>query len=176
MADNSGLIKMGIAGAVAWYAYSQGWLSFLGIGTAAAAAPATAAAPAASPVAAAVPPLAPPVVPPVTAPAASATPSLDALGAQLVRALGSSANAAGVGPDAYNAVLTQIYPAAGPLPDPNTLFAGSGWARPQGMTFPVYWTATAPWLKANKGLSGYGPHGLGGYAGLGAIAMRHGWA
>ena len=32
MADNSGLIKLGIFGAVAYYAYSQGWLSFLGLG------------------------------------------------------------------------------------------------------------------------------------------------
>src|ERR1035437_4260566 len=38
MADNGGMIKLGLVAAAAYYAYSQGWLSALGIGTAAAAA------------------------------------------------------------------------------------------------------------------------------------------
>jgi hypothetical protein len=84
-------------------------------------------------------------------------PSLDALGAQIVARVGSGS----AGPDEFNSLLTQIYPAAGPLPDPNQLFAGSGWSRPQTMGFSTYWTATAPWLKANKGLSGFGSYGLG---------------
>ena len=166
--DNSGLIKVAAIGVAAYYAYSQGWLSFLGIGTAAAASTPVVTPPAAG----AVPPVASPVVAPVvTPPAAPAAPSLDSLGAAIVTAV----KGASVGPDDYNYFLTQIYPAAGPLPDPVSLFASTGWARPQPMGFSTYWTITAPWLKANKGLSGYGPQGLGGYAGLGAIAMRRGW-
>jgi hypothetical protein len=226
MADNTGmLIKVGIAGAVGYYAYTQGWLSFLGLGglpsdalyigmvpvgqtsSACGASPVTAttyvfhsastgkyycqttvptaaqqAAAQAAQVASAaggggttvatgVP--APPATPPATPPPAA--PSLDSLGAAVTKALGSQMNAAGVGPDAYNYAVTSVYPAAGPLPDPNQLFAGTGWARPAAMDFTTYWTYTAPWLKANKGLSGYGG-GLGAYYALGALARRMGRA
>jgi hypothetical protein len=166
--DNSGLIKLGIAGAAAYYAYSQGWLSFLGIGTAAA--PAAAGVPpvavggsVAAPGAAVAPP------PPVTAPAG---PSLSSLYTQLVAAAGAAHQPGdNPGPDEYNALLTSIYPAAGPLPDPVQLFAGTGWSRPGGMPIAAYWSLTSTWLQANKGLSG-----LNAYAGLGAIAVRQrGW-
>lgn len=93
----------------------------------------------------------------------SPPPSLDQLYGQLVNAAG----AAGVdshNPDGYNWMLTQILQQAGitvSLPDPNQLFAGSGWSRPDNMPIAFYWSLTAPWLKQNKGLSGYGPRGLG---------------
>jgi hypothetical protein len=165
--DNSGLIKLGIAGAAAYYAYSQGWLSFLGIGTAA---PTTAAGVATPPVAGSV--AAPGAAVTPTPPAAVAGPSLSSLYTQLVAAAGASHQpGSNPGPDEYNALLMGIYPAAGPLPDPNQLFAGTGWSRPGGMPIAAYWSVTSTWLQANKGLSG-----LNGYAGLGAIAMRQrGW-
>jgi hypothetical protein len=96
-----------------------------------------------------------------TAPAAG--PSLDTLYGQLVAAVGA-AHVPGdnAGPDEYDALLGQVYPPlAGVLPDPNQLFAGTGWARPSGMPVAAYWSKMAPWLKTNKGLSGVGLYGLG---------------
>jgi hypothetical protein len=169
--DNSGLIKLGIAGAVGWYAYTQGWLSFLGIGSAAASTT-----PAATSGSTPVPPAA--TVPQGGAtPPAPTGPSLTSLYSQLVAAVGP-AQAAQLasggqrfGPDDYNAILMQIYPEAGPLPDPNQLFGASGWSRPSAMPIATYWAATSQWLQQNKGLSG-----LNGYAGLGALARQRGWA
>ncbi len=162
--DNSGLIKLGIAGAAAYYAYSQGWLSFLGIGTPAATT--TAGLPS--------PPVSGPIASAVAAnpPAATpAGPSLSSLYTQLVAAAGAAHQPGdNPGPDEYNALLTSIYPAAGPLPDPVQLFASTGWARPGGMPIAAYWSLTSTWLQANKGLSG-----LNAYAGLGALAMQRGW-
>jgi hypothetical protein len=160
--DNSGLIKLGIAGAGLYYAYSQGWLSFLGIGSAAA-------------TSTAVPPVSSPGTgqPPVTqAPAAPSAPlpSLASLYTQLVNAAGAAHTpGSNPGPDEYNSLLMGIYPAAGPLPDPNSLFASTGWQRPNGMPIAAYWSITSVWLQQNKGLSG-----VNGYAGLGALAMRAG--
>ena len=173
--DNSGLIKLGIAGAGIWYAYKQGWLSFLGLGTGTGTTtgstpatgtgtPAPTPPPAPPPSAAAPPPLGPPA------------PSLSSLYTQLVNAVGP-AQAAQVasggqrfGPDDYNAILMQVYPAAGPLPDPNSLFSDTGWSRPSAMPIAAYWSKTSAWLQQNKGLSGLNP-----YPGLAGLAMRQGW-
>lgn len=143
MADNSGFIKIGLIGGIAYLAYSKGWLSSLGIG---------APVPAGTTALTTVSPASP--VPAAAAPA-SAIPSLDSLGSQVVtQSAGQS-----MGPDGFNAILTSIYPPAGPLPDPVGMFPG--WSRPASMGFATYWAVVAPWLKQNKGLSGIGLHGLG---------------
>jgi hypothetical protein len=163
-ADNSGLIKLGIAGAAAYYAYSQGWLSFLGIGTQAAATPAAVLPPGST--GGAVSPAAPVDSPQAPTPG----PSLASLYTSLVNAAGAAHSpGSNPGPDEYNSLLMGIYPAAGPLPDPVSLFASTGWARPNGMPIAAYWSLTSVWLQQNKGLSG-----VNAYAGLGALAMRAG--
>jgi hypothetical protein len=172
--DNSGLIKFGVLAGVGWYAYNKGWLSFLGLGTGTGT-------PTGTPPAggAATPPVTPPPAPVTTPPSAGPPPpSLSALYTQLVNAAGP-AQAAQLasggqrfGPDDFNAILVGIYPAAGPLPDPNQLFGDTGWSRPAAMPIASYWAKTSAWLQQNKGLAG-----VNGYAGLGALAARQrGWA
>ncbi len=163
--DNSGFIKIGVVGVVGWYAYTKGWLSFLGIGPAAAATPVVPVTP--TPTASSQPAQTA-AAPPPAASAGPAAPSLTSLYTQLVNAAGS-ANVHD--PDNYNALLVGIYPAAGPLPDPNQLFAGTGWARPAQMPIASYWSLTSAWLQQNKGLAG-----MNGYSGLGALARKRGWA
>jgi hypothetical protein len=151
VADNSGMIKIALFGGAAFLAYKQGWLSSIGIGTPS---PTSTSGTATQPVGTTGSPIVPAAP---SQPSGAATPTLDSLGAQIVTAAGGQS----MGPDGFNSILTQIYPAAGPLPDPNQLFGPSGWARPASMGFATYWAITAPWLKANKGLSGIGRHGLG---------------
>lgn len=161
MADNSGFLKIGLFAGAGFLAWQQGWFSKLGIGSQAA-----------SPAAGTLP----------SQPAAGAAvkappgPSLSDLYAKLVTAVGAAtaatADANGVvtrpGPDEFNAILTQIYPAAGPLPDPGPMFPG--WTRGQAMPIATYWAATSAWLTANRGLSG-----LNAYSGLAGLAQRRGW-
>jgi hypothetical protein len=158
VADNSGMIKIAAIGGAAFLAYRQGWLSFLGIGT-----PATAVSPATgTPVTA---------VPSSVAPAASPVPSLDSVYGSLVQQVGPLNSDHTMGPDGYNALLIQIYPAAAPLPDPVSLFSGTDWARPAAMPIASYWSRMAPWLQQNRGFAGLGIYGT-----LGALAMQQrGW-
>ena len=173
--DNSGLIKLGIAGGALYYAYKQGWLAFLGLGTGTGTPTSTGGTPAGSGTGTPAPtPPVPPVAP--AAPSGPPAPSLTSLYTQLVNAVGPAQGAQlasggqRFGPDDYNSILMGIYPAAGPLPDPNSLFADTGWSRPSAMTIAGYWSKTSQWLQQNKGLSG-----VNGYSGLAGLAMRQGW-
>ena len=144
MADNnSGLIiKVGIFGAVAYYAYSQGWLSSLGIGTAAAVAttPATTAA-------------ITPVVPVAVANTLSEV--------QAATILQANAPAAGLAVDDWGWYLNNVLATIGngkPAPDPMPIFTAAipGFVRSQLLTAAQYWAVMAPALTSQLGLSGLG--------------------
>jgi hypothetical protein len=151
VADNTGLfIKLGIAGAVAYYAYSQGWLSSLGIGTAATTTPAT-----------------------TTTPAVAVNPNpitgsntLAGIYSRMVAAAGPGSR----GVDEWNSYLAT----AGNLtpPDPMPLFQAAvpGFDRSQKLTAAQYWGVMAPALTAQTGLTGMGRV----FAGLGAIRQTMG--
>ena len=138
MADNSGLIiKVGIFGAVAYYAYSQGWLSSLGIGTATT--PVTPTTTAATP---------------VTATGAN---SLSAIQAATI--LQAKAPAAGLAVDDWGWYLNNVLaPLGKTAPDPMPLFTAAipGFARSQLVTAANYWAVMAPALQSQLGLSGLG--------------------
>jgi hypothetical protein len=148
MADNSGMIKIGLFAAVAYYAYSQGWLSSLGIGTAAATTtPAT-----------------------TTTPAVAVNPNpitgantLAGIYSRMVAAAGSGSR----GVDEWNSYLAT----AGNLtpPDPMPLFQAAvpGFERSQKLTAAQYWGVMAPALTSQQGLTGMGRV----FAGLGAIGQ-----
>ena len=144
MADNSGMIKLGLFAAAAYYAYSQGWLSVLGIGAPAAATPAAT-------------PAAAPVNPnPITG-----SNTLAGIYSRMVAAAGSGSR----GVDAWNSYLAT----AGNLtpPDPMPIFTAAvpGFDRSQLLTAAQYWGVMAPALTAQQGLTGMGRV----FAGLGAI-------
>jgi hypothetical protein len=71
------------------------------------------------------------------------------------------------GVDDWDVILMQVAPQLGTAPDPMPLFQAAvpGFDRGQLLTAAQYWNVLAPWLKANKGLSG-----LGMYATLGNLA------
>lgn len=150
MADNSGMIKLGLIAVVGYYAYSQGWLSALGIGPAAIAAPivpTTGAAP--------VVPVAP--IPP-SGPAFN---SLDSIYTRLVAAAKADGTTS-TGPDGWNFYAVSVG-APNPMPAPED----AGLTR-VNMTAAQYWAAMAPLLKTQHGLSGLGMYGT-----LGAISRRY---
>lgn len=184
MADNSGIIKVGLFGAALYLAWQQGWLSFLGIGTAAAttttgstdttAATAAAAAAAATAKAAA----------DAATAAATSKPNpkanvLDGIYTAMVKA--ANAPSAGLGVDAWGYYLNQqLAPLGLQAPDPQPIFASliDGlnqlnhtnlvWDRSALVTASTYWTQMAPQLRSQLGLSG-----LGLYGGLGALMRRY---
>ena len=142
MADNSGLIiKVGIFGAVAYYAYSQGWLSSLGIGTAAVATtPATNA-----------------VITPVV-PVAVANTLSEVQAATILQA---NAPAAGLAVDDWGWYLNNVLATIGngkPAPDPMPIFTAAipGFVRSQLLTAAQYWAVMGPALTSQLGLSGLG--------------------
>jgi hypothetical protein len=152
MADNSGMIKLGLFAAVAYYAYSQGWLSVLGISAPAATAAAT---------------------PAATLPAAPVNPNpitgsntLAGIYSRMVAAAGPGSR----GVDQWNTYLAT----AGNLtpPDPMPLFQAAvpGFDRSQNLTAAQYWGVMAPALTAQTGLTGMGRV----FAGLGAIRQTMG--
>lgn len=98
-------------------------------------------------------------------------PSLDTLFAALTAAAANdpAVIAGTASPDTWNVYLAQVYPAIGTAPDPVPIFGG----RP-AMTATQYWAGMAPWLKANKGLSGIGRWGLGAVGSL-RYARRGRW-
>ena len=166
MADNT-MIKVAAVGAAVYVAYTQGWLSFLGIGTAApAAAPATTGGtPAAAPT-----PAATPVVAPTVDPKANV---LDGIYARMVAA--AKAPSQGLGMDAWGYYLNQqLAPLNLQAPDPMPLFQayatsisppppGGGASQPVTFdratylfTAPAYWGVMAPALQSQLGLSGLG--------------------
>jgi hypothetical protein len=165
VADNSGLVKLGIFGAVAYVAYTQGWLSFLGIGTAAASTTvATSTLPATVPVTVPVTTSTPVTSTPVT----SAAPNtLDAIWT----AIQAQAGQGPLGVDAWNYYLNaQLAPLGKVAPDPMPIFSAaiSGFDRSQGLTGSQYWGIIAPALRTQLGMSG-----LGFYAGLSALARGY---
>ena len=139
MADNSGLIiKVGIFGAVAYYAYSQGWLSSLGIGTAVATAAATTSSP---------------VVPVAVANTLSEV--------QAATILQANAPAAGLAVDDWGWYLNKVLATIGSgkaAPDPMPIFTAAipGFVRSQLLTAAQYWAVMAPALTSQLGLSGLG--------------------
>jgi hypothetical protein len=155
VADNSGMIKLGIAAAVGYYAYTQGWLSSLGIGTA----PATTAATTAVAVV--------PVVPAVAVVNPNAITGANTVAGVQARTIAlANAPAAGLSVDDWgynlNAVLSPLGMVA---PDPMPLFqaATPGFDRAQKLTSGQYWSVMAPALKSQLGLSGMGLVGFGRY-------------
>jgi hypothetical protein len=139
--DNSGMIKLGVAAAVAYYAYTKGWFSSLGIGS-----PATSAV---SPATAA------PIVPDPNAITGANTVS----GIQARVLIVAKAPAEGLPIDTWNWYLNQqLAPLGKTAPDPLPLFvaASPGFDRSQLVTAAQYWAVMTPALKAQTGLSGLG--------------------
>jgi hypothetical protein len=154
MADNSGMIKLGIAAAVGYYAYTQGWLASLGIGTPAAAA--------VTPVAAAV----------TAAAVAPAKPKLADIQAAVI--LAANAPAAGLSVDQWgwylnNALAPYGMTAPDPVPILNAYLtaAMAPWSTAGGIPVTAqtfdrsdliptakYWAAMGPALKSQLGLAG----------------------
>lgn len=145
MAGNSGLVKIGLIGAVAYYAYSQGWLSFLGIGSPAVATPAATPAPNPN--------------------AITGANSLDATYLRLIAGAPSGSH----GVDDWDYYLAQQLGGKS-VPDPGPIFAAAvpNFDRSQLITGPQYWAVMAPALKTQLGMSG-----LGVYGGLGALMRRY---
>lgn len=147
VADNSGFIKLGIAAAVGYFAYTKGWLSFLGIGSPAVAAPAPVPVPAPNPN------------------AITGANTLDGIYTRLVAAAPSGAH----GVDVWGSYLAPILGSAPPDPMPIFTAAVPGFARSQQLTAAQYWAVMAPVLKTQFGLAG-----LGIYGGLGAVMLSRG--
>jgi hypothetical protein len=176
------MIKVGAVAVAAYVAYAQGWLSFLGIGTAT-----PAATPAATPSGASVlgtdTSSGTPVSSPTPAPSAKAN-VLDGIYTAMVKA--ANAPSAGLGVDAWGYYLNnQLAPLGLQAPDPQPLFSDyitaiNAVALPGApvlpafdrstflVTAPIYWGVMAPALRTQLGLSG-----LGIYGGLGALMRRY---
>lgn len=166
MADNSAtFMKLGLFGAALYVAYSQGWLSFLGIGTAAAvpSATGTAATGASANSSVAVVPVA---SNPISVTPAS-TPSLDAIYAGMVAKAKAAGESSSLGADAWGYYLNQSGVTA---PDPLPILSAAvpNFDRSQTFTAAQYWAIMAPALQSQLGLSG-----LGIYGGLGALMRRY---
>jgi LDH2 family malate/lactate/ureidoglycolate dehydrogenase len=160
--NNSTFMKVGLFGAALYLAYSQGWLSFLGIGTAAAV-PATGTPATANPLAVGVPTPTPVSTSPVNVPS-----TLDSAYAKMVAAA-TAAGTTSTGVDGWGYYLNNS--GAGiTSPDPIPAFSAAipNFDRSQNFTAPQYWAIMAPALRSQLGLSG-----LGIYGGLGALARRY---
>jgi hypothetical protein len=139
VADNSKLLILGGA-VVAYYAWKQGWLSNLGIGTPTTATPAK------------------PAVPAEPDPNAI-TGANTVSGIQARVLLDAKAPADGLNADEWGWYLNnQLAPLGKAAPDPMPLFtaAVSGFDRAQKLTAGQYWAVMAPALKSQLGLSGLG--------------------
>ena len=155
MADNSGIIKVALFGGVVYLAYTQGWLSFLGL----------------TPSMAVATPTTTPIMPVTPAPnpnAITGANSLDAIFQRVVTA--ANAPTAGLNVDSWgyylNAELGKIGKSA---PDPMPIFtsAVANFDRSQLLNAAQYWAVMAPALKTQLGLSG-----LGIYGGMAGYMMR----
>lgn len=183
MADNSGFIKIAAIGAAVYLAYTQGWLSFLGLGTASSASTASTGTPAAT--GANLPAVSVPVATVATTPPSPKANVLDGIYTAMVKA--ANAPSAGLGVDAWGYYLNQqLGPLGLSAPDPMPLFQAyvtsisappPGGSPGQPATFdrstytfsgPTYWAVMAPALRSQLGLSG-----LGLYGGLGALMRRY---
>jgi len=156
-------MKVGLFGAALYLAYSQGWLSFLGLGTAAAPATGTPATAGSTPLAVGVPT----PIPVSTSPApVNASSTLDALYTKMVTAA-KAAGTTSTGVDGWGYYLNNSGITA---PDPIPAFSAAipNFDRSQNFTAPAYWAIMAPALRSQLGLSG-----LGVYGGLGALMRRY---
>jgi hypothetical protein len=133
------MIKLAVAGAVAYYAYSQGWLSALGIGA--------------------------PIPAPGPAPTPLTTNPNPITGANTVSGLqarvliNAKAPVEGLPIDTWGWFLNQeLSPLGKVAPDPMPLFmaASPGFDRSQLVTAAQYWPVMTPALKTQTGLSGLG--------------------
>jgi hypothetical protein len=144
VADNSGMIKLAVVAAAAYYAYTQGWLSALGIGAPAAAAPATPA----------------PAVPVLVVPNPNAITGANTVaGVQARTIVAANAPADGLSVDGWGYSLNSVLSPLGMVaPDPMPLFSAAvpGFDRSQVLTAGQYWAVMAPALKSQLGLSGLG--------------------
>jgi hypothetical protein len=146
MANNSGMIKIAAVGVAVYYAYTQGWLSALGIG---------------APEVAAV--VAAPATPVLVVPNPNAITGQNTVsGIQAATILAANAPAAGLSADGWGYSLNQVLaPLGKSAPDPMPLFVAvvPGFDRSQVLTAGQYWAVMAPALKAQLGLSGLGMYG-----------------
>jgi hypothetical protein len=153
MADNSGWIKVAAVGVAAYVAYTQGWLSFLGIG-----APAATSTPATSTPATTTPATTTAVA--TTAPSPNAISGANsAAGIQAHTIALANAPAAGLGVDQWGYYLNQVLnPLNMVAPDPMPLFtaAAPGFDRSQVLTSGQYWAVMLPALKSQLGFTGLG--------------------
>lgn len=180
MADNNGLVKIGLFAGAAYLAYRQGWLSFLGVGTPAVAATTTGTSTtgttATTPPAAATPP-APPKYPPLSAIRSLTLILANADQAAKVATCGDQPpqNLPGLAPgmvlpnpayftwlncrgnvqpmmppDDWNVYLVR---AGGPNPAPDPLAAFPGVDRSQPMSFDTYWSGMVK-VFAAQGMAG----------------------
>jgi hypothetical protein len=166
VADNSAtFMKVGLFGAALYVAYSQGWLSFLGLGTAkAVSTTGTAATGASANSPAAVVPVTSTAVAPSTA---NTSRSLDAIYADMTAKAKAAGESASLGVDAWGYYLNQTG-ITGPDPMPIFSAAVPNFDRSQTFTSAQYWAIMAPALQSQLGLSG-----LGLYGGLGAVMRRY---
>ena len=151
MADNT-MIKVAAVGVAAYVAYTQGWLSFLGVGTPAAAATVPAAATDTTVLG--------------TSSAAAAIPNPNAIsgansaaGIQAHAMSLANAPAEGLTCDQWGYYLNQVLaPLNMVAPDPMPLFtaAAPGFDRSQVLTPGQYWAVMLPALKSQLGLTGLG--------------------
>jgi len=180
MADNSAIIKIGIFGAAAYVAYTQGWLSFLGLTPAAT--PATTGTTTGSTSGS----TAGSTSGSSTGTGTTGANSLDTIYQAMLKAAGSVPSE-GLGMDAWGYYLNQqLAPLGKTAPDPMPIFQSSVNAanaaqlavnpnaqvaqfdRSTPMTAAFYWSGMAPALRSQLGLSG-----LGIYGGLGAVMRRY---
>jgi hypothetical protein len=145
MADNSGIIKVAAVGVAAYVAYTQGWLSFLGIAAPVAAVTTPAAATATSA----------PIVPDPNAISGANS----AAGIQAHTMSLANAPAVGLTCDQWGYYLNQVLaPLNMVAPDPLPLFtaAAPGFDRSQVLTAGQYWAVMTPALKSQLGFTGLG--------------------
>ena len=148
MADNSGVLKIGLFAGAAYLAYKQGWLSMLGIGAPAASVPVT------------------PVVPvtPIADPNAI-------VGANTIDGIYQRFQTAAKGFTSGTIDEWNTYVAAIGItpPDPMPLFQAAvpGFDRSQKITLAQYWAVMSPALKTQLGLSGIGVSGYLARVGMG---------
>ena len=156
--DGKLALKLGLFGGALYLAYTQGWLSMLGIGTATTATTTSTASTSTSGTATPVNTASSPVAPVV---------SLDTLYSKMVAAAKAAGQGDSLGVDAWGYYLNNSGITA---PDPLPIFSAavSNFDRAQVFTAPQYWAIMAPALKTQLGLSG-----LGMYGGLGALMRRY---
>ena len=157
--DGKLALKLGMFGGALYLAYTQGWLSMFGLGTASTTTT-TAATTSTSGTSAG-------TVNTASSPVAASPASLDSLYSKMVAAAKAAGEASSLGVDAWGYYLNNSGITA---PDPLPIFSAAvaNFDRSQVFTAPQYWAIMAPALKTQLGLSG-----LGVYGGLGQLMRRY---